>query len=100
TVNIEKAKEAILKEIEDVKNAVISDDELNFAKLDITNSYKSLGDTLAGTEVWNLRQILSEKFISVEETITAVNAITKQQIVSLANNLRLDTVFMLKGVQK
>ena len=99
TKNIEISKNAILKEIEDVKNGIISDDELLYAKLDAINSYKSLGDTLLGTETFYAKQILNDEIQSVDEVIAEIQSTTKEDIVSLANSMKLDTVFVLKGVQ-
>ncbi len=98
TENIEKAKSAILKEIDDVKNGIFSDEELMFAKLALINAYKSVTDSLGSSEGWYLKQILSEKTRTPEEVVRSISEVSKERIIEVSKKIQLDTVFVLKGV--
>lgn len=95
--NIEKAEQGILKEIEDMKNGIISDFEINATKLAVINSMQSTKDTVSGIEAWYTSQLFEDGFKSIEEAAERVNAVTKEQLVAAANKLSLDTIFVLKN---
>ncbi len=98
TENIDIAREAIMQEIEDMKNAKISDEELEFAKIYLCNSYKSIDDSLSYKESWYLSRAMEEQFVTPLEVIGKIKAVTKEQIIAIVNKISLDTVFTLKGV--
>lgn len=95
--NIERLEKGVLKEIEDMKNGVISDFELASAKMALINANRSSGDTVGGIEAWYSSQLLQNGFRTVEEICAAVDAITKEEIVAAAQKLQLDTVYVLKN---
>lgn len=95
--NIEKAEQGILKEIEDMKNGVISDFELESAKMAVINAFYSSNDTVSGIENWYGAQLFDGKFKSIEERSAEINDVTKEQIIEAANKLSLDTVYVLKN---
>ena len=96
--NVEKAKEAILNEIEQMKSGNITDEEIKSTKLSIINSYTSVTDTSAGTLGWYLAQILlGGEILTPEQKAERINAVTKDMIVEAANNLSLDTIYLLTG---
>lgn len=95
--NIEKAEKGILKEIEDMKNGYITDFEIDAAKLAVINSFRTSNDTTGGIDAWYSAQLFDDKFKSIEELSAEINAVTKEEIVSAANKLTLDTVYVLKN---
>ena len=95
--NIEKTEKAILKEIEDMKNGVISDFEIESTKLAVVNSLKSTNDTSGGIDSWYSSQMFGDKFRSVEEMTEEFMSVTKDEIVQAAQKLTLDTVYVLKN---
>ncbi|MBQ1507374.1 MAG: insulinase family protein, partial [Ruminococcus sp.] len=95
--NIEKAEQGIIKEIEDMKNGVISDFELESAKLAIVNSFLSTNDTVGGIEAWYTNQLFDESFKTIEEVTQRINAVTKDEVIAAAKKLTLDTVYALKN---
>ena len=97
--NIQKTKDAVLKEIEDMKNGVISDEEIASAKLSIINFFTTSVDSAKGTQSWYLSEILKGTNISVEERSKMVNAVTKEQVIEMAKKLVLDTVYVLTGTE-
>ncbi|MBQ1546444.1 MAG: insulinase family protein [Clostridia bacterium] len=98
--NIEKTKQAILAEIEEMKNGNITDDEIITAKLSIVNSVLSTLDTASGTMSWYISRSLNKTTYTPEETIEMINSVTKEDIVNMAKRLTLDTVYVLTGSGK
>lgn len=95
--NLEKAQKAVLKEVEDMKNGIISDFEIEATKLAVINSFRSSGDTVGGIDSWYTNQILCGSLKTVDEVSREINAVTKEQIVNAAQKLSLDTVFELNN---
>lgn len=95
--NIEKAKAAILEQLDAMKNGDITDDEITSAKLSAANSYLTSVDSSAGTQAWYIGQILKGTQRTPQEEADVISAVTKQQIVDAANKLSLDTVYVLTG---
>ncbi len=99
TDKIETAKEAILKEVEDIRNGIFSDKDVEYAKLAMLNSYKSVEDSLNYTEVFYLNQIFNEKLLTPKQMEDLVMAVSFDDIVKAAKKLKLDTIYVLKGEQ-
>ncbi|WP_099204190.1 EF-P 5-aminopentanol modification-associated protein YfmF [Scatolibacter rhodanostii] len=97
TENIEKARKAILEQLEHVKTSNITEEEIQSAKLAISNSYRSVNDSLEAMENWYLSQVFRPSVKSPEEAVTSIEKIAKEEIVSAANHLTLNTVYVLKG---
>ncbi len=95
--NLEKAEQAILKEIADMQNGEITDFEIESTKMAVINSFNSSNDTVSGIEAWYSSQIFEDEFKSIDELSAEINSITKQQIINAAQKLTLDTVYVLKN---
>ena len=95
--NIEKAKEAVLAEIEDMKNGIITDEEIMSAKLSISNAYLTSVDSSAGTQGWYVGQLLRNHDRTPKEEAAMITAVTREQIVKAARGLTLDTIYVLTG---
>ena len=95
--NIKKLEAGILKEIDDMKNGVISDFEIDSAKMAIINAYQGSNDTVGGIESWFARQLLQDGFRTIEEECALLSAVTREEIIAAANKLTLDTVYVLKN---
>jgi len=99
TSNFEKAKTAILTELDAMKNGNISDEEMENGKRSVINSFKMVTDNLGGIISWgSVRRLYTDGRIATpEEFAEKVDGITKERIVAVANRLMLDTVYLLKG---
>lgn len=95
--NLEKAEKAILKEVEDMKNGIISDFEIEATKMAVINSFRTSNDTVSGIETWYANQLFNTSFKTVDEISAEINAVTKEDIISVAQRLSLDTVYQLKN---
>lgn len=99
TSNFEKAKGAILSELEEMKNGNITEEEMENGKKSLINSFKMVTDSLGGIISWGaVRRLYTDGKISTPEDFAEkVSSLTKEQVVEVANRLVLDTVYLLKG---
>lgn len=97
TQNIKAAKEAILAEIEDMKQGNITDFEIDAAKLAISNSFYGAVDTVGGTCLWYSSQLMDATVDTPQQAAEKINAVTMEEIVAAANKLQLDTIYILKS---
>lgn len=99
TGKADAAKAAILEQLQDICDGKFTDDDLNFAKLAMVNSYKAVGDSLYAMENWYLNQVFSPQIVSPEDMIEQISHITRIDIIDAARKVSLDTVYILKGEQ-
>ena len=97
TKNLDKARDEILAQLEEMKKGNITDDELDAAKLSIVNGLRTLSDSLGGLESWYLSQTFSPELQRPEEAAEEISAVTREAVISAANKLTLDTVYRLTG---
>ena len=95
--NYDKAKNEILLQLENVKEGIISDEELVNAKKALTNSYRELFDDAPNLSLWYLSRLIGGSEKTVEDVIEEIAKVTKEQIANCAKSTELDTVFFLKG---
>jgi predicted Zn-dependent peptidase len=93
--NIEKAKESILNQIEDVKAGNFSKDDVNAAKMYLSQSFKKINDSLSSLDDWYILQTFSKHTKSPEEVIEEINKVTDDEIINAAGKLSLDTIYVL-----
>lgn len=98
--NMEKAKAAILEQLEIVKRGEFEEEELQNTLLSLDNAFQSVSDSLHALEDWYLSQIYTGEYKSPLETMERIHKVTKADVVEAANSLTLDTVFALKGEEK
>ncbi|MCC3754933.1 EF-P 5-aminopentanol modification-associated protein YfmF [Staphylococcus capitis] len=96
----EIAKDTILDEFEKLKNGNFDDGKLELAKkIIISHRHESTDRPKSIIELLH-NQVLLDKPLSEEEFITAINAVTREDVIKLANKAMLDTIYVLtKGGQ-
>lgn len=95
--NEEKAKTEIVNQLQLTANGEFSDDDFSASIKSISDSVISNNDTPEAIGAWYASQILHEKLRSPEEYVEELKAVEKQQVISSAKTIMLDTVFMLKS---
>jgi predicted Zn-dependent peptidase len=95
--NVKRAEEAIFKQIETMQKGDFSEDLLFLAKKSLISSYKDLYDSPAYLEAWYLRRNLFGMWDSPADMAKKIEKVTREEIVSCANLLTLDTVYLLEG---
>ena len=95
--NYKRALEIIKEQLRQMLDGEFSDQDLNSAKQLIIASYKSVSESQDGEVSYYFAQELSDKFVSIDESIEEVNNVTKAQIVDIAKKVQLNTIYFLTG---
>lgn len=93
--NYEKALKYIQKEIEDMRLGNIKDEEINDAKVNLVTAYKSYMDKQASM----INLYMGQRYLGVTEDIETmiekINTVTKEDIIEVANRLKLQITYFL-----
>lgn len=98
--NKDKAQKEILAQLDDARNGIISEQEIDSAKKSMINAYRELYDDGTSLASWYLSRLIADNFMTPEDIISQIMAVTKQDIIECAKSTRLDTVYFLKGTLK
>ena len=98
--NAEKAKEAILGQLEIMKKGEFSDFEFSSAIKSIKDSLRSYNDSQNGLDVWYTLKAINKNVYSPEEISEKIEKITRQDVIDAANRVKLNTVYMLLPKEK
>lgn len=93
--NIEKAKTEILAQLDAVKAGDFTDDDIIHSKLSLENDLKGVKDSPRGISDWYFANIYKKRFIEPAEYIEQINAVSREDIVSAASSVKLDSVYIL-----
>ena len=97
--NYEKAVEIIKEQVENIKSGKFSDKDIENAKIYIVSGIKNIEVEQDTEIVFYMGQELSGLDFSIEEYITNINSVTKEQIVEFAKNLQMNTIYFLTGLE-
>lgn len=93
--NKDKAYDEILSQLESVKKGEFNLEDIDNAKKYLTNAYMTLEDTNIALADFYLSRIIDKDIISPSEMARDVLKVKKDDIISCANNLTLDTVYFM-----
>lgn len=92
----DRCKELILKEMDDIKNGIISDDEFDNSKKALINGIKSMKDSIRTLSNFAFAQCSRNTLRTPDEIIDLINNVTKEDIINISNKIKLDTVYFLR----
>lgn len=95
--NYEIAKEAILNQIEEIKNGNVSDFELESAQRSVTSGYRQLYDSPFELQSFFLSRALFNITDGIDDAERKLLAVKKDDIIALAKKIRLDASFFIEG---
>ncbi len=98
--NRQKAVDAILAQLDDLRAGHITDGELETARRSLRDSYREISDSPSALSSWYLRRMTAGVTDSPEDVLARLDDVTVADVVSVANDLRLDTVYCLEGTEK
>ncbi len=93
--NYEKALNLIGKEVEDMKFGNFSDEDLLDAKTFLANAYRSFEDSQVTQIELSIGNFILGLDDSIDEMIANFNVVTKEDIVEVANKIKLTTTYYL-----
>lgn len=97
--NYEKAIEIIRKQLEDMKNGVFTDEDIENAKKGIISTIKSIDDEQDTQITYFFGQELTNDRISVDDYIKKIEKVSKEDIVKIANSITINTIYFLKNIE-
>ena len=95
--NFQTAYDETLRQLEEIKNGNVTDTELESSIIDITNTFEECRDDQRSLQSFWLGEIMSGTNRDIEETKAAIAAVTKEQVIAVAQKVELDTVYFLTG---
>ncbi len=98
TENKEITQNAIFEQLALCQKGEFTDDDIVMAKQSLCNVYRALTDRPSSMERFYLNRILAQDGNEISDFISAISAVTREEIIESANKVTADTVFFLEGV--
>lgn len=95
--NEKKATDAILAELQNMKDGRFTAEDIANSKNGLTDAFLSVGDTPESIDGWVGARVLEENIILPQDYAEKINAVTAEEIKTAAEKITLDTVYMLSG---
>ncbi len=95
--NIEKTKNAVVDQLEEIKNGNFTDEDINFAEMAIKNDFKSVADSAGNVSNWYFDCIRKNDIVTPEEKLERYLGVSKERIIAAAKSMVLDSVYVLTG---
>lgn len=93
--NFEKATQIIKEQIEDMKTGDFTEEDINQAKTNIISTIKFIPDEQDTELMYYFSQELSGYQMDDKEYIEKVDSVTKEDIISLAKRIQINTIYFL-----
>ena len=97
TENAERAEKEILKQLDEMKAGGVTAEDLEKSKRSMEDFFLSVFDTPEELDGWLFSQVTDDEFQTPEDLVADMKEVTVEQVIEMANNISLDTVFLLKG---
>ena len=97
TENAERAEKEIRKQLDEMKAGGVTAEDLEKSKRSMEDFFLSVFDTPEELDGWLFSQVTDDEFQTPEDLVADMKEVTVEQVIEMANNISLDTVFLLKG---
>ena len=94
--NYQKAVDLIKNQLQQMENGDFTDEDIQNAKIIIASSVNSIPESQDSEITYYFSQELSDEFVSIEDYMKKINEVNKEQIVEIAQNIQINTVYFLK----
>ena len=91
----DRAREAILHELDALAHGPIGEEELREAKVSYLGALRAVGDSLASIEAWAFREILRGSFKTPQEVAGAIEKTGAEEIHQVLSLFRLSVCYLL-----
>ncbi|MGZ4162492.1 MAG: EF-P 5-aminopentanol modification-associated protein YfmF [Tumebacillaceae bacterium] len=98
--NMEKARDLIIEQLEVLKKGEISEEEMSFTINWLINGYKTSMDAPTSMADNRINGLIAGLARPPESMIEALQKVTKEDVIRVAQGIRLDTVYMLRGKEE
>jgi len=93
--NIEKAKNEILNQLDEIRKGNISDEELSNAVLYLDNGLSQVGDTPSSYASWYFERFCDGNIRTPQEILDEYRKVTKERITEASKALTLDSMYIM-----
>lgn len=93
--NIDKAYSEILRQVDEIRNGNITDEEIQAVLLMFCNAYSSVGDTPSSYFSWYFGRLCLGDSITPQEYLQKLGEVTKERIIRSAESFRLDSSYYM-----
>ncbi len=94
--NYDLALEIIKKQLEDMKNGEFTNEDIENAKKSLTSVIKTIPDEQDSEIAYIFSQELYKQKVSVEEYLMKIENVRKEDIVKIAKNISINTIYFLR----
>ena len=98
--NVKKTGEAIIRELESIKEGKFTQEEIENTKKLLINSLNSVEDSPSAPEEWHMRDLAEGRTITPEKMKQEIKETTAQQIRQAAELMELEGIYLLTGEEK
>ncbi|MDE6088964.1 MAG: insulinase family protein [Oscillospiraceae bacterium] len=98
--NLEKTQDAVLDQLELLRNGEFEPDLLENARRYVINALRLAGDTPSSCMTESLERYIREDHAGIPERIMLFEQVTREDIIRTANALQLDSVYILEQEDK
>ena len=95
--NFDKAIKIIKEQLKDIKNSKFTDDDIKSAKELLIASVNSIRDEQASEISYYMSEEILENSTSLDETIEKINKVSKEDIIKIANSIKINTIYFLRN---
>ncbi len=92
-----QAMKLIEEQLDDLRSGNITDEEIHVAKIMLQNSLRKTNDEAGSMMALAYNRDITGKKETSDEYIEKLLQVTKEQIVEVAKNIKMDTIFFLTG---
>lgn len=98
--NYEKALNEILNQLEIMKKGEFTEDDFNSSVKALADAFKGVGDSPAAQCAFYNSQLFDKELISSEKFAEKISEVTREQVISCARRVSVDSVYLLAGEEK
>ncbi|WP_182199216.1 EF-P 5-aminopentanol modification-associated protein YfmF [Paraliobacillus salinarum] len=93
--DFDKAKQIILQQVEAMKKGEFRDEDIDQSKKQVENQWKETIDHPNGLIEILYHQVIANNQLAPSEILSQINRVTKSDLMEVANQLQLDTIYLL-----
>ena len=96
----ELARDEILRQMANLKEGKITDDEFNSARLFLVNTARSIADSAQSLEDFCLSRAIEGIEPDIDGLVSSLERVDKEEVAFAGSGIALDTTYLLKGASK
>ncbi len=96
-MNYNKTVDIINHQLDNLKNGMFSDDDIEISKKSIKTSTESIKDSSFLISEFFFSQIMCKDIRSLEEILEEFNKVTREDIIKAAKKINIDTIYFMTG---